>query len=286
MPKAQVNQKVFAIPKSIVYTGQTLAFVSPKLATDFAYKLFMTPYKFPRPKREQKMYDKAEKQRLFIPELHKEIQLYHCGTGEKKVLLIHGWAGRGTQLHAMAESFSEKGFHTISFDGTAHGDSQGKTSAMTEFISCIHEIDKQLGPFEFAVGHSLGGMALLNAVKNGFRVKKIATAGCGDSINDICHLFVKRLGMKPSIGDKLKKKLDKILGGDAEELSANVAAKSIKIPVLVMHDIQDEDVPLHCAKDICNNLPVHELYITEGLGHRKILWDKRVLEKMSSFFGI
>lgn len=286
MSPSKVNQKVFSIPKSIIYTGQTLAFVSPKLATDFAFKLFMTPYRFPRPKRELKMYEKAKKQRLIIPSLRKEIQLYHCGNGEKKVLLIHGWAGRGIQLNAIAETFTNKGYHTISFDAPAHGESQGKQTAMTEFIECIRVIDQEMGPFEFAVGHSLGGMALLNAVKNGFSAKKIATAGSGDSIHDICHQFVNRLGMKPEIGDRLKKKLDKILDSDAELLSANLAALEVKIPVLVMHDTQDEDVPYKVAQDICKNLVRHELYITEGLGHRKILWDKKVMEKLTHFFEI
>jgi pimeloyl-ACP methyl ester carboxylesterase len=286
MPKSKVNKKVFSIPKSILITGQTLALVSPVLATDFALKLFRTPYKFPMPKREIKMFEKAQKSRLFIKPLHKEIQLYTCGTGEKKVMLIHGWAGRGTQLNAIAEIFVEKGYQTISFDATAHGKSQGKTSNMNEFITCIHSIDEKYGPFEFAIGHSLGGMALMNAVKNGFQVPKIATVGCGNSINDICQQFVKRLGMKPIIGYKLKNKMDKIFGSDIELLSTYIAAKSVNIPVLVMHDVNDEDVPVENAYNICNNLSNHELFISEGLGHRNILWNKKVLEKMMEFFKI
>ena len=283
MAKSNVNNKVFSIPKSILVTAQTLEFLSPKLATDFAFKLFSTPFKFPRPKREQKMFEKAIREKLYIPVLQKEIQLYHCGTSDKKVLLIHGWAGRGTQLHAIGETFAEKGFHTISFDATAHGESQGKTSNMKEFIHSIHEIDKVLGPFEFAIGHSLGSMALLNAVKEGFRVKKIAIMGSGDSVDDICHSFVKRLGMKPVMGEKLKKKLDHLLGNDAETLSAYVAAQSVKIPVMVVHDTEDDDVDVSCAYHISNNLEHHELVITKGLGHRKILLDKSVIEKLLGF---
>ncbi len=286
MPKASVNQKVFSIPKSIVYTGQTLAFVSPRLATEFAVKLFKTPYQFPRPKREQKMFDKALKSRVFIPEINREIQLYHCGSGDKKVLLIHGWAGRGTQLFAIAELFAAHGFQSISFDAPAHGLSQGKDTDMTQFILSIHEIDKKHGPFEYAIGHSLGGMALVNAAKNGFKLKKIATAGCGNSINDICHQFVNRLGMKPKIGDLLKKKLDKKLGDDAEKLSTYVAVRDVNIPVLVIHDSNDEDVPFSAATHIYDNSNNGELFITDGLGHRKILYDKIVLDKLKSFFEL
>jgi hypothetical protein len=61
---------------------------------------------------------------------------------------------------------------------------------MPEYIKSIFEIDKQYGPFEFAIGHSLGGMALLQAVKDGFTVKKMVTLGSADSIFDICKQFV------------------------------------------------------------------------------------------------
>lgn len=286
MSKNQINKKVFTIPKSILYTSRTLAFLSPKLAADFAFKLFITPYKFPRPKRETKMFDKAEKSRIYIPEIKKEIQLYHCGTGDKKVLLIHGWAGRGTQLYAIAEHFAQKGFHIISFDAPAHGLSQGKTTDMTQFILSIHEIDKQMGPFEFAVGHSLGGMALANAVSNGFKLKKMATIGCGNSVTDICHQFVYRLGMKPKIAVYLKKKLDKIKGEDVENLSTYISARDVDIPFLIVHDVDDDDVPVKVASHINENLKKGELFITEGLGHRKVLWDKKILNKIDDFFEL
>ena len=284
MSKSSVNNKVFSIPKSIIYTGQTLAFVSTKLATDFAYKLFMTPYKFPRPKRENKMYLKSVKERVYIPVIKKEIQLYQCGDSQKKVLLIHGWAGRGTQLNAIAEALVENNYKTLSFDATAHGNSQGKTSAMTEFITCIEEIDSKYGPFEYAIGHSLGGMALMNAVNNGFSAKKIVIIGSGDSIHDICHLFVKRIGMKSEIAERLINKLDKKWGSEIELLSTYNVAKTVEKPVLVIHDTQDDEVSINCAYNICNNLKNHELFITEGLGHRKILWDKKVIEKILNYF--
>ncbi|GAW89223.1 hypothetical protein FPS14_contig00017-0031 [Flavobacterium psychrophilum] len=42
---------------------------------------------------------------------------------------------------------------------------------MPEFIASILELEKLYGPFEFAIGHSLGGMALLNSVKQGLQLK-------------------------------------------------------------------------------------------------------------------
>jgi pimeloyl-ACP methyl ester carboxylesterase len=285
MPKQKVNHKVFSIPKNILFSGKLLAFISPKLAANFAFKLFMTPFKFKRPNKEDLMYNNSSRTMLLIPELNKKIQVYQYGKSNKRVLLIHGWAGRGTQLFKIAESFIEKGYETISFDATGHGESEGKTSAMPEFVASVFELEKVFGPFDFSIGHSLGGMALLNAVKKGFNVRKIAIVGSGNSITAICNQFISRLGLKQEIATLLKMKMDKVLGYDSEELSAYVAAKSVKIPTLVLHDTEDNDVPVSCAYDIRQNLVNSEIKITNGLGHRRILTDTEVITKMISFFN-
>ncbi len=284
MSKPKPNHKVFKIPKYILYTGKLLQSFSPYRAMRFVFVLFKTPFKFKRPSREDKMYSESEKEMLLIPDLQKHIRVYSYGSAKKKILLIHGWAGRGTQLYKIAESFVEKGYMIISFDATAHGESEGKSSSMLEFISSIFEIERKYGPFDFAIGHSLGGMALLNSVKEGFGVKKIAIIGSGNSITAICKQFVSRLGLKQEVAVLLKDHMDKVLGQDAEDLSGYVAARSVKIATLVVHDTEDYDVPVNCAYDVRQNLVNSELMITEGLGHRRILSDAKVINRLIAFF--
>ena len=100
------------------------------------------------------------------------------GYSKKKVLLVHGWAGRSTQLFMIADRLLEKGYMVISFDGPSHGKSEGKTTAMPEFLDTIKVIDKQFGPFEAAIGHSFGGMSLYNSVADGFSIKSLVTSWC------------------------------------------------------------------------------------------------------------
>ena len=71
--------------------------------------------------------------------------------------------------------------------------------------------------------------------------------------------------------------------------SSNVNATQLKkpttttIPVFVIHDKQDKDVPVHCASHIHENLPNGKLLITDGLGHRKILGDTQVIKQIVDF---
>ena len=110
---------------------------------------------------------------------------YHYGNSDKKILLVHGWSGRGTQLFKIADELIRNNYSTISFDAPAHGKSPGQTSIMTDFIESILEIDKQFGPFEAIIGHSLGGMSTLNAINKGLKVKNATVIGSGDVVQDI-----------------------------------------------------------------------------------------------------
>ena len=65
-----------------------------------------------------------------VSEIQKEIVLYEYGKSNKKVLLVHGWSGRGTQLVKIADELLKMGYMTISFDAPAHGKSKGNSSIM------------------------------------------------------------------------------------------------------------------------------------------------------------
>ncbi len=271
------------IPKPILLTAKLLEAISPKLATLFAAKLFTTPIKHKIPKRELHMEQNSRQSKLLVSSIKKEITVYEYGQGEKKILLVHGWSGRGTQLVKIADEFLKLGYQVISFDAPAHGKSEGKMTLMPEFIASILEIEKQFGPFEFAIGHSLGGMSILNAIKQNFKVKKAVTIGSGDIIQDIIADFVANLKLQPKIGVMLKQHFEKKFGEPMEDYSSHLAAEAVKIPVLVIHDKDDHDVSVKAAYNIVKYLEKSELMITEGLGHRKILGNETVINRIKEF---
>ncbi len=273
------------IPKAIIFTAKTLQFISTDLAVKFAKKLFTTPIKHKLPKRELEMEANSIQEFVEIPSLSKKIRVYHYGNSNKKVLLVHGWSGRGTQLVKIADKLLELGYSTISFDAPAHGKSPGNSTLMTEFIASILELEKKFGSFEYIVGHSLGGMSTLNAIKQGLKVKKAVIIGSGDSVNDILHDFVSKLELKKNIAIKMKDSFEKEYKMNMESFSAYVAAKDVKVPVLVVHDKHDEDVPYSASENIHKHLDNSELLLTENLGHRKILGDKEVINNIVKFIS-
>jgi pimeloyl-ACP methyl ester carboxylesterase len=197
--------------------------------------------------------------------------------------LVHGWSGRGTQLVKFADALVKLGYSTISFDAPAHGKSSGNSTLMIEFIASVLEIQKKHGPFEAAIGHSLGGMTLLNAVKRGLLLKRLAIISSGDKVVDIMDDFVAKLKLKPEMSGHLRMHFEKKYGETMESYAAYIAAKEVDIPVLVIHDENDHDVSVAAGIHIHKHLKNGELILTKGLGHRKILGDHQVIEKTIHF---
>ncbi|WP_296682336.1 alpha/beta hydrolase [Flavobacterium sp.] len=284
MSKKTINSpKPLAIPKIILLISTFLSSISTRAVTLFAAKLFTTPIKHKVPKRELAM-DRTSKQQLIpIPAINKSIMVYEYGNSTKKVLLVHGWSGRGTQLFKIADALLKEGYTTISFDAPAHGKSPGNSTIMIEFIASIFELERQFGPFEIAIGHSLGGMAVLNAAKSGLEVQKIAVIGSGDIVQDILDNFISSLQLKPIISQKLRNYFETKYGEAMDNYSAYKAASALEIPILVIHDKNDLEVPVEAGMHIYQHVKNGDLMLTEGLGHRKILGDAHVIQKVIEF---
>ncbi|MBP4139273.1 alpha/beta hydrolase [Flavobacterium geliluteum] len=283
--KSQKKTQSLKIPQYILIISKISSLISSKLATSFAARLFTTPIKHKIPARELDMELKSIQKKLWIPTIKKEIITYEYGKSEskRKVLLVHGWSGRGTQLFKIADELLANGFSTVSFDAPAHGKSAGKTTIMMDFIESILEIEKQYGPFEIAIGHSLGGMSVLNSVKKGLKVQNAVIIGSGDIVQDILEDFTSKIKLKPIYSQRLCDYFENRYKVKMNDFSAYVAAQKVKIPVLVIHDKNDHDVPVTAGIHIHKHLENSELVVTEGLGHRKILGDKDVIQKIINF---
>lgn len=271
------------IPKPVQWFVKVLNFFSNKLALFIAKKLFTTPIKFNTPKRELGMVETSQKKFLNVSSIKKEIHVLSYGFSNKKILLAHGWSGRSSQLFMIANKLLENGFMVISFDGPAHGKSSGKTTNLIEYIEAIKEINKEFGPFEAAVGHSFGSMGIINTEAEKETYKCLVTVGSGDKVSDILINFAYNLGLNDKFGHKLIHSFERKWKTKIDDFATSKAAEKVNVPVLVVHDTIDGDVAVSCAINIRQNLKKGKLFITNGLGHTKILRDKNVTNKIINF---
>ena len=277
------NKNSFKIPKHLITAGKLLQFISLDLTTKLAAKIFATPLKIAPPERELMMRQSAKRNLLSMDGINKKIMTYTYGYSRKKILLVHGWSGRGTQLVNIADKVLENKMMVISFDGPAHGLSSGKSTSILEFIICIRQLEKEYGPFDAAIGHSMGGMALLNAVSQGLKINNLVIIGADNSINEIIKSEVKKYSLQPIIAQKLVELINTRLSINIEDYSSQNASKNVDIPTLVINDSEDKYVDVSSALTIRQNLKYGELLMTNGLGHHKILKDPTIIQRIIDF---
>ncbi|MCM4158018.1 alpha/beta hydrolase [Gramella sp. AN32] len=271
------------IPLYILKISKFLTWFSPKIASRFAARLFLTPFRYKIPDREKEMNLNSEQENLILPKSKKQIRVYKYGSSSKKILLVHGWSGSGTQMSKIAKALLQEGYATISFDAPAHGKMEGKFSMMPYFIESLHFLNEKFGPFDAIIGHSLGGISTLRAVQEGVKTKKLVIIGTANSISKITRDFAKNMEMNNKVAKLMQNYLEKKFGEEMEQYSGALSAKSITYPTLILHDENDVDVSVQDAYEIDAALKNSELLITKSLGHRRILGNPKVINKISTF---
>jgi len=284
--KKSKQQGGMKIPRFIINTGKFLQFFSPDFTVKYVRYLFSKPIRHKMPEGEKPLFKEAEISYLAIPKIDKSIAVYKWGSGDKKALVVHGWSGRATQLYKIIDALKAKGYTVFSFDAPAHGKSTGKSTMMPEFIKTIETIANQFGPFEVAVGHSMGGIALLNVQGSKALFKKLVVIGTPDSIFNIFNGFVDKLELKPLIAEKLIAVFEKITGKSIFDFHGSTQTKKIQEPVLIIHDDNDKEVPVTDALNNYKYLKKGELLRTKGLGHNRILKNKEVVKKIIDFVNV
>ncbi len=276
-PKTPTLIKV--IRSSIGFTSK----LSPHLAARLVNYYWYKTHRFAEPRRETEMLKEARWETLESE--GKKIQLYIWGEDHHPaVLLVHGWNGRAAQLGSFAMDLVEKGYRVIGFDAPAHGRTAGNSTNLPAISHVIQEIDQRYGTFHAAITHSFGGMCLLHAIDEGMQLDKVTCIASPLDISGIVKYFSMMMKVKPEVVEIQKKLLEKKFGKDVwEKFSIPEIAKTISTSGLLIHDQHDEDVPVDSAKLIAEAWKNSEIVMTEKLGHRRILRDKKVIEKVTSF---
>ena len=265
-----------------------LSVLAPHVAARIADKMFFTPMGLPRPDSEMPYYESATHSSIEYG--GKKVAVYRWGEGEETIILVHGWASRGTRLGHLAEPLNKKGYRVISFDMPAHGDSEGKTTNLFEGSEIITQIYEQFSPIRAIIGHSFGGMALSNAIhRHNLNVKRVVIVASPFTMNYIIESFRELINISAKVNDMMIRGIQKRFKESSDlnihDLSVDSFAVELKMPFLVIHDKEDKDVPYSQGEGYANSLPDVEFVTTTGLGHRRILKDPEIIVKIVEFIS-
>lgn len=198
------------------------------------------------------------------------------------VLLVHGWQGSASDLWDIADAVVHAGFTVVTCDMPAHGETEGTTTSVGEFIEAILGIARLVGPLHAVVGHSLGGTATALAVARGLSVQGAVLVSPMVSFDFALDEFARTLNLSPELREVTARAAEERVGFTRAD--ANLATQQVPdVPLLVFHDRNDRRTPYQHSVELTSKWATSTLVTTERLGHRRILGDEYVLGTIAKF---
>jgi len=248
-----------------------VALLSVGAAARLALFLYAVPGKKARHYKEDALLQQARRE--FVRYRGWKVRTYTWGEGDRKVLLLHGWQSRGTALRYFVPELLSQGFAVVAMDAPAHGESSGYRVALQDYAGSIRAVDQAKGPFEGAITHSFGGRALsyaLGFLPHEWKLQRVVMLAVPASLSRIFLEFYGYIGAPPALAEATRAIAERRLGRTVAETEIYNMGALLTLPVLVIHDEEDEIVPLAEAERIAAALPQATLIKTRGLGHFRL----------------
>jgi len=204
------------------------------------------------------------------------------GSHGPRILALHGWEGRAAQFRGLGERLASRGYQLIALDAPAHGRSPGTEADPVVFADALQEVAAELGHLHAVVGHSMGGASALYALSRGLDSERSVAIAAPAGLAGVLTRMSRALGLGEEARRRFFAKMESRTGLPPEALDIDRLASRLDQPLLVVHDHDDAVIPFEDALRITRATRA-QLHETRGLGHRDVLRDDRVLDRIVGF---
>jgi len=257
--------------------------LAPRLMGRAGLWLWRRTRRFPITASEQRLRDKARRQAVGTP--FGRVMVYHWGAGPA-VLLVHGWNGRATQMAGFVSPLVRAGYRVVAMDAPGHGDSTGRQSSVLAVAAALLAVAQEQRPYHAAVTHSFGCAGLLNAMSNGLQVDRVACISPPNRFEWLIAAYAQALEMPSAVQVAMMRQLEARYGAEFwERVAPDSLAAGLRIPGLIIHDRDDNQVPWRQGRDIARAWPGAEFVLTRGQGHSRILYHRDTIRRVLGFIG-
>lgn len=205
------------------------------------------------------------------------------GAGARTVLLVHGWAGRASQLGAFAEPLVAAGFRVMAFDGPAHGESPGCQAHVPMLAECIADIAGQTGGVHAVIGHSMGAASAAMATMVGFVPRGLVLIAPPLSHRRRAERVAARMELTPAVWSAFFAAAERRTGWKDADVDMRVVARRAPCPVLVLHDPEDDSTDYAGSVEFTALWAGARLVPCPGRGHIRILATAEVVSEAVRF---
>ena len=211
--------------------------------------------------------------------------------GAPTAYLVHGWGGWWQQLGAHVEPLLAAGMQVVAFDAPSHGESgPGRfgrhSTTLIEFAEALAAVVAEFGHPAAVIAHSAGAVGVLHACDRGVQADAYALVAPPDSMAPMMRRFCSVLGVGPRSGRRMLERAERRIGLPLERFDMVRMARTLPAhpPLLVVHDRHDPETPATGSVALAAAWPGADLLLTEGLGHRRLLWEGTVVERVAGLW--
>lgn len=274
-------EKTFKKMKKVLVKFASILF--PNQITTFAYNQLTNPQIRKLRENELETLNKAEKENFSFKDFN--IKLYTWKSGEKKILLIHGWEGQAGNFSDIVKALLLNGYTVYSFDGPSHGFSSKGATSLFEFTELVGILIRKFNVREL-ISHSFGGVATTYSLFNNqdLEIDKYVLLTTPDKFVERIDDVSKMVGITNKVKNKLIDRLEIETGIDVLKLNVSDFVKSIKVKkAIIIHDKDDKVIPISRSLNVHKNWGVSQFKEINGTGHFRILRTKKVIDEVINY---
>lgn len=206
------------------------------------------------------------------------------GSGSKKILLLHGWSGWVGQFEDLIREINPFEYTVYAVQPVGHGESRAVRSHPGRFIEALLETIEYLDcSFDAAIGHSLGAAALVSAQALTGSFGGMILISSPATIEGVLNRFARFLNLGKRSNNHFIKTMEETVGIPVEKLDLVLIAEAEKIPVLLIHDKNDKEIPASESECLLLAFENSQIFRTVGWGHSRLLQSPAVTQKIMQF---
>ena len=254
------------LTRTIGTSLNALAHIAPGKTARIGFELFCRPMRLHINQKQKEFFNSAKLD--VITHNGTPIQTYRWGTGEKRILLLHGWQSHTYRWKSYIEALKNE-YSVFSIDAPAHGLSGGKLLNVPLYSEVIEKQVARIGELDAVVTHSLGAFSTLyTAYRNpDLKINKIITLASPGEAQEFFDFFRNTLNLSNKTTRLVTEYFQKTFQKTPDYFSAPAFASAVKIPGLIIHDEGDPETPFYHAERIHKVWKNSRLIQTKGLGH-------------------
>lgn len=167
-----------------------------------------------------------------------------------------------TATRNITRALTTAGYGVLRFDFTGLGDSDGDfgdtnfSGNVEDLLSAIDFLETNHKAPTLAIGHSLGGAAVIFASAKAESIKALATVGTPSDTKHVKHLFGDQIEAIIENGEAVVQlsgrpfKIKEQFLRDVDELKLTQTLKKLRKPILICHSPQDDTVGIENAEKL------------------------------------